>query len=134
MTKIIADDLGKEKAEELSEFIASHASESQIERHGTKVDVTGQTNKSIKFMINKFLRKFKLDEYGVLDTSGVFEIVHTKDKKHVEWKHENLKSSMPYSSLLANAQGRPLYAPWMRPSDLIEWHGRSPEKRLKKKK
>ncbi len=97
---------------------------SAVDNHGTSVDVNGLTNKRIKFLLRKFIHSKGLTEFGVLDTAGVFQIIHLKPEEKKENMHENLKASMPYSPLLANTQGRPLYAPWMKPSDMIEWQSK----------
>ena len=124
MTKIFVKDLGKDLGSALVEFMIASNPKGEVDNHGTSVDVNGLTNKKIKFLLHKFLHTKGLNEFGVLDTAGVFEVIHLKPEETKEHKHENLKASMPYSPLLANAKGRPLYAPWMRPSDLIEWQSK----------
>jgi len=121
LTRILAADLGKDLTSALAEFMTASIPKGEVDNHGTSVDVKGLTNKKIKFLLHKFLHAKGLNEFGVLDTAGVFEVVHIKQEGKKEHKHKNLKASMPYSPLLANTQGRPLYAPWMKTSDLIEW-------------
>jgi len=124
LTKILTEDLGKDLASALAEFMTASLPNGAVDIHGTSVDVNGLTNKKIKFLLHKFLHSKGLTEFGVLDTAGVFEIIHLKPEQKKEHVHENLKASMPYSPLLANTQGRPLSAPWMKPSDLIEWQSK----------
>jgi hypothetical protein len=46
--------------------------------HGRSIEVTGLSNKRVKFLLHKFLHVNHLSGYGVLDTAGSFEIVHVK--------------------------------------------------------
>ena len=50
----------------------------QIIQHKKIVEVTGLTNKKIKFLLHKFLYTRHLTDYGVVDTAGNFEIVDLK--------------------------------------------------------
>ena len=120
MTKIIVEDLGKDLASALTEFMRASSPTGAVDIHATSVDVNGLTNKKIKFLLHKFLHTKGLNEFGVLDTAGVFEIIHLKPEAKREQKHENLKASMQHPPLLANTRGRPLNAPRMKPSDFIE--------------
>jgi hypothetical protein len=56
-------------------------SSGQVTQHKKLVEVTGLTNKKIKFLLHKFLYIRHLPDYGVLDTAGNFEIVHLKPEK-----------------------------------------------------
>lgn len=119
MTKIFVKDLGKDLAAALAEFIKASSPKGKIDSHETNFDVNGLTNKKLKFLLHKFLHTKGLNDYGVLDTAGVFEIIHIKPEEKKEHTHENLKASTPHSPLLASTKGRPLYAR-MKPSDLME--------------
>jgi hypothetical protein len=124
LTKIFTEDLGKDLASALAEFMMASLPSGAVDIHGNIVDLNGLTNKKIKFLLHKFLHSKGLTEFGVIDTAGVFKIIHLKPEEKKEHTNENLKASMPYSPLLANTQGRPLYAPWMKPSDMIEWQSK----------
>jgi len=120
LTKILVEHLGEDLASALTEFMKASSPTGAVDIHGTSVDVNGLTNKKIKFLLHKFLHTKGLNEFGVLDTAGVFQVIHLKPEGKHHQKHENMKASMPHPPLLANTRGRPLNAPRMKPSDLIE--------------
>ena len=128
-SKIVAD-LEKDQVSQLVHYMTGLSS-GQFVQHGKNIDAFGLPRKKLKFLLHKFLHTQHLTDYGVLDTSGIFEIIHITPEKKKPVKHENLKASMPFDPYTANAHGRPLYAPWMKPSGLVEWQGKPP---LDKKK
>lgn len=127
-SKVVADDLSKDQVSETIQYVLG-MSTGTLRQKGKAFEVEGLPRKKLKFLLHKFLHTRHLDDYGVLDTSGVFEIVHIKPEKKKPMKHENLKASMPFDPYTANAHGRPLYAPWMNPSNLVEWQGKAPDKK-----
>src|SRR5438034_11614610 len=101
-------------------------SSGQIIQRKKIVEVSGLTNKKSKFLLHKFLYTRHLPGYGVLDTAGNFEIVHIKPEEKRTESHETLSPTMPYwepSSILPHT---------IKPSDMIEWQGRSEERRVGK--
>ncbi len=127
MTKVVADDLQDDEVSSLVEYLTT-LSGGQITQQKKIVDITGLTNKKIKFLLHKFLYTRHLPGYGVLDTAGNFEIVHIKPEEKRTESHETLNSTMPYwepSSILPHA---------VKPSDMIEWQGQPPSKKTGDKK
>jgi hypothetical protein len=127
MTKIVADDLQEDQVSSLVEYMTA-MSQGQITQHKKTIEVTGLTNKEIKFLLHKFLYTRHLQSYGVLDTAGNFEIVHLKpEEKHTE-QHETLSPTMDLRL--------PLVIPhWVQPSEMIEWQGQPPpSKKMRYKK
>jgi hypothetical protein len=127
LTRIVADDLQDDEVSSLVEYMTA-LSGGQITQHKKIVEVTGLTNTKIRFLLRKFLYTRHLPEYGVLDTAGNFEIVHIKPKEKRTEPHETLSPTMPYwetSSLLPHP---------VKPSDMIEWQGRAPPKRMRDKR
>lgn len=124
MTKVVADDLDNDQVSSLVEFITA-TSNAQLARHGKTFEVTGLTNKKIKFLLHKFLYTKHLADYGVLDTAGNFEIVHTKQDEKRTDQHETLSPTMP------SLYGIPHP---VKPSDMIEWQGQPPTKRTRYRK
>ena len=123
MTRIGADDLQNEEVCSLVEYMTAMSSGQIIQRKKI-VEVSGLTNKKIKFLLHKFLYTRHLPGYGVLDTAGNFEIVHIKPEEERTESHETLSPTMPYwepSSLLPHP---------VKPSDMVEWQGQPPPKRL----
>jgi len=98
----------------------------QITQHKRVVEVTGLTNTKIKFLLHKFLYSRHLTGYGVLETSGNFEIVHLKPEEKESEQRETLSPTMAV----------PLAAipHWVKPSDTVEWAGQPPPKRTRDKK
>src|SRR5438876_8150081 len=93
MTRVVADDLQDDEVSSLVEFMTPMSS-GQIIQHKKILQVSGLTNKKIKFLLRKFLYSRHLTGYGVLDTAGNFEIVHLKpEEKHTE-QHETLSPTM----------------------------------------
>jgi hypothetical protein len=101
-------------------------SSGQVSQHKKIIEVTGFTNKKIKFLLHKFLYTRHLAEYGVLDTAGNFEIVHLKQE---EKKLEQRETLSPTMALPLTAIPH-----WVQPSDTIEWEGQPPPKRTRDKK
>jgi hypothetical protein len=103
-------------------------SSGQVTQHKKIIEVTGLTNKKIKFLLHKFLYTRHLPDYGVLDTAGNFEIVHLKPEEKQPERHETLSPTMDVRL--------PLVIPhWVQPSDMIEWQGQPPPlKKMRYKK
>ncbi len=97
----------------------------QLARHGKTVEVTGLTNKKVKFLLHKFLYTRHLPDYGVLDTAGNFEIVHIKQEEKRTEQHETLSPTMP------SLYGIPHP---VKPTDMIEWQGQPPTKKIRDRK
>src|SRR6266704_5937790 len=93
MTKVVADDLHDDEVSSLVEYMTA-MSAGQISQHNKIVEVTGLTNKKIKFLLHKFLYTRHMPNYGVLDTAGNFEIVHLKPEKKQSEQHETLTPRM----------------------------------------
>ena len=127
MTTVVADDLQDCEVSSLVEYLTA-LSGGQITQHKKIVEITGLTNKKIKFLLHKFLYTRHLPGYGVLDTAGNFEIVHIKPEEKQTDQHETLSPTMDVRL--------PVVIPhWVQPSDMIEWQGQAPPKtkRLKRK-
>ncbi len=123
---IVVDDLDSDEVSSLVEYMTAMSS-GQMVQHKKIIKVNGLTNKKIKFLLHKFLYTRQLAGYGVLDTAGNFEIVHLKpEEKHTE-QHETLSPTMDVRS--------PVVIPhWVQPSDMIEWEGEPPPKKMRYKK
>ena len=99
----------------------------QVTQHKKIIELTGLTNKKIKFLLHKFLYTRHLTDYGVLDTAGNFEIVHLKPEKKQTEQHETLSPTMDVRL--------PVVIPhWVQPSDMIEWQGQPPPRKMRDKK
>ena len=129
MTQIVADDLQDDEVSSLVEYMTAMSS-GQVTQHKKIIEVTGLTNKKIKFLLHKFLYTRHLAGYGVLDTAGNFEIVHLKPEETQVEQHETLSPTMLPESIGLGGLPR-----WGKPSDMIEWQGQAPPKtkRLKRK-
>ena len=129
LTRIVADDLQNDEVSSLVEYMTAMSS-GQVTQHKKIIEVTGLTNKKIKFLLHKFLYTRHLTGYGVLDTAGNFEIVHLKpEEKQVE-QRETLSPTMLPESIGLGGLPR-----WGKPSDMIEWQGqRPPLKKIRYKK
>src|SRR2546425_9798827 len=127
MTKVVADDLQNDEVSSLVKYMTA-LSTGQITQHKKIVEITGLTNKKIKFLLHKFLYTRHLPGYGVLDTAGNFEIVHIKPEEKQTEQHETLSPTMDVRL--------PVVIPhWVQPSDMIEWQGqRPPLKKIRYKK
>ena len=118
MTQIVADDLQNDEASSLVEYITAMSS-GQLTQHKKIIDVTGLTNKKIKFLLHKFLYTRHMQQYGVLDTAGNFEIVYLKPEKKQTELHETLTPTMEIRV--------PVVIPhWVQPSDIVEWEAQPP--------
>ena len=118
LTQIAADELQNDEVSSLMEYMTAMSSR-QVSQHKKIIEVTGLTNKKIKFLLHKFLYTRHMQEYGVLDTAGNFEIVHLKPEKKQSDQQETLTPTM--------VLGLPLVIPhWVQPSDMIEWEGQPP--------
>ena len=126
MTTVVADDLQDCEVSSLVEYLTA-LSGGQITQHKKIVEITGLTNKKIKFLLHKFLYTRHLPGYGVLDTAGNFEIVHIKPEEKQTEQHETLSPTMDVRL--------PVVIPhWVQPSDMIEWEGEPPPKKMRYKK
>ena len=126
MTRIVADDLQGDEVTSLVEYMTA-MSTGQIGQHKKVIEVDGLTNKKIKFLLHKFLYTRHLSDYGILDTSGNFEIVHLKPEEKRTEQHETLSPTMDLRL--------PVVIPhWVQPSDMIEWQGQPPSKKTRDKK
>ena len=124
LTRIVADDLQNDEA--LVEYRTA-MSGGQVTQHKKIIEVTGLTNKKIKFLLHKFLYARHLPDYGILDTAGNFEIAHLKPEEKQSEEHETLSPTMDVRL--------PVVIPhWVQPSDMIEWQGQPPPERLRNKK
>src|SRR5207245_11751323 len=123
MTRVVADDLQDDEVSSLVEFMTPMSS-GQIIQHRKILQVSGLTNKKIKFLLRKFLYTRHLAGYGVLDTAGNFEIVHLKpEEKHTE-QHETLSPTMDVRL--------PVVIPhWVQPCDMIELEGEADPKKMR---
>ncbi|HWY27967.1 MAG TPA: hypothetical protein VNW25_01780 [Candidatus Sulfotelmatobacter sp.] len=128
MTQIVADDLQNDEVSSLVEYMTALSS-GQVSQHKKIIEVTGLTNKKIKFQLNKFLYTRRLSDYGVLDTAGNFEIVHLKPEKKQGEQHETLSPTMDVQSVGLGSIPR-----WAPPSDMIEWEGQPPPEMRRRKK
>jgi len=80
--------------------------------HGKSIEVAGLSSRRVKFLLRRFLYVNHLSGYGVLDTSGSFEIVHIMpETREEEGEREPLKPAM---------SPPPVYHP-VTPSDMIGW-------------
>ncbi len=126
MTKVVADDLQDDEVSSLVEYLTA-LSGGQITQRKKILDITGLTNRKIKFLLHKFLYTRHLSDYGILDTSGNFEIVHLKPEEKRTEQHETLSPTMDLRL--------PVVIPhWVQPSDMIEWQGQPPSKKTRDKK
>jgi hypothetical protein len=126
LTQIVADDLQNDEVSSLVEYMTA-VSSGQVTQNKKLVEVTGLTNKKIKFLLHKFLYTRHLPDYGVLDTAGNFEIIHLKPEKEQSRQHETLSPTMDLRL--------PLVIPhWVQPSDMIEWEGQPPPKKMRYRK
>lgn len=129
MTKIVADDLQNDEVSSLVEYMTAE-SNGQIVQRKKLVEVTGLSNKKVKFFVNKFLYSRHLSGYGVLETAGSFDIVRLKPEEKRTDRHETLSPTMLPESIGLGGLPR-----WGKPSDMIEWEGQPPptkKERIKK--
>ncbi len=128
MTKILASDLDNDQVSSLVEFLTAMSS-GQFVLHGKSIEVTGLSNRRVKFLVRKFLHVNHLSDYGVLDTAGSFEIVHIKpETRQAEeaQERETLKPTMPFWP--------PYNVHPVKPSDMIEWQQQPPTKKTRDRK
>ena len=126
LTRIVADDLQGDEVTSLVEYMTA-MSTGQIAQHKKVIEVDGLTNKKIKFLLHKFLYTRHLSHYGILDTSGNFEIVHLKPEEKRTEQAETLSPTMDLRL--------PVVIPrWVQPSDMIEWQRQPPSKKTRDKK
>lgn len=126
MTRIITVDLQNDQVTSLVDYMTA-MSTGQISQHKKVIEVTGLTNKKVKFLLHKFLYTRHLADYRVLETSGNFEIVHLKLEEKRPEQHETLSPTMDVRY--------PVVIPrWVQPSDMIEWQGQPPPKKTRDKR
>ncbi len=99
----MADDLGKSLVAALLQFLAFKYQD-PIVKHGTEIQLGGSDTKEVKLLLHKFLHHKGLTDYGVLNHSGVLEIVHAKPD---EPKANQARDAQPYNALLATLQRPP---------------------------
>ncbi len=128
MTKIVADDLQNDEVSSLVEYMTA-VSSGQIAQHKKLVEVTGLSNKKIKFLVKKFLYSRHLSGYSVLETAGNFDIVRLKPEEKRTEQHETLSPTMLPESIGLGGLPR-----WGKPSDMIEWEGQPPPTRKERYK
>jgi hypothetical protein len=128
LTQIVCDDLQNDDVSSLVEYVTAMSS-GQVTQHKNVIEVTGLTNKKIKFLLHKFLYTRHLLDYGVLDTAANFEIVHLKPEKKQSEQHETLSPTMDVQSVGLGSIPR-----WVQPSDMIEWQGKPPPTKTRYKK
>ena len=127
MTRIVADDLENDEVSSLVEYMTA-ISGGQVFQRKKILEVTGLTNKKIKFLLHKFLYTRHLPDYRVLDTAGNFEIVHLRPEKKESEQHETLSPTMLPESIGLGGLPR-----WGKPSDMIQWEGKPPPTRTRNK-
>ena len=128
MTKVLTDDLDSVQISSLVEFSRSMSS-GQFVLRGKSIEVTGLSNKRVKFLLRKFLHANRLSEYRVIDTTAALEIVRIKpekgEKKRTK-KSAPLKHPVPYGPPVPLA---------IRPELRVEWQGKPlPEKKHYRKR
>jgi len=128
LTKIVADDLQNDEVSSLVEYMTA-VSSGQIAQHKKLVEVTGLSNKKIKFLVKKFLYSRHLSGYSVLETAGNFDIVRLKPEEKRTEQHETLSPTMLPESIGLGGLPR-----WGKPSDMIEWEGQPPPTRKERYK
>jgi hypothetical protein len=114
LTKVLADDLDNNQFSSLIEFMKS-APIGKLARRGKRIEIDGLTNKKVKFLLNKFLHINHLSEYGVVDTTAAFEIVHIKPEPERLEKRGPLKHPVPYGPYLPCV---------VKPRLRVEWQGK----------
>jgi hypothetical protein len=121
LTKVLADDLENQQVSSLVEFVTA-MSNGQFVLRGKSIEVTGLSNKRVKFFLRKFLHVNRLSEYRVLDTTAALEIVRIKPEegKKKTKKPAPLKHPVPYGPPIPCA---------IRPELRVEWQGKPPPKK-----
>jgi hypothetical protein len=126
LTRVLAEDLEDNQFSSLVEFLRSR-SNGKFARHGKRIEITGNTNKRVKFLLQKFLHANRLSEYRVLDTTAALEIVRIKPERD-DKKMKNrapLKHPVPYGPPIPCA---------IRPELRVEWQGKPPPKKTRYRK
>jgi hypothetical protein len=127
MSRVVAYDLENDQVSSLVEFMKA-ASSGQFVLRGKSIEVTGLSNKRVKFLLRKFLHANRLSEYRVLDTTAALEIVRIKpekgEKKRTK-KSAPLKHPVPYGPPVPLA---------IRPELRVEWQGKPPPKKVHSRK
>jgi hypothetical protein len=127
LTQIVADDLQNDEVSSLVDYMTAMSS-GQVSQQKKIIEVTGLTNKKIKFLLHKFLYTRHLPEYGVLDMAGNFEIVHLKPEINQSEQHETPSPTMDVQSVGLGSIPR-----WVQPSDTIEWEGQ-PRREMRRRR
>jgi hypothetical protein len=107
LTRVLAEDLEDNQFSSLVEFLRSR-SNGKFARHGKRIEITGNTNKRVKFLLQKFLHANRLSEYRVLDTTAALEIVRIKPERD-DKKMKNrapLKHPVPYGPPIPARSGQ----------------------------
>jgi hypothetical protein len=121
LTRILAEDLEDKQFSSLVESLRSR-SNGKFARHGKRIEITGKTNKRVKFLLQKFLHANRLSEYRVLDTTAALEIVRIRPEKEKMKKPSPLKHPVPYGPPIPCA---------IRPELRVEWQGKPPPKKTR---
>jgi hypothetical protein len=101
-------------------------SDKKFARRGKRVEVTGLTNKKVKFLLHKFLHTNHLSEYRVLERGNTLEIVHIKPEPERRMRESlPLKHPVPY--------GIPVPC-FVKPRLAVEWQGKPPPRKARSKK
>jgi len=128
LTRIVADDLENDEVSSLVEYMTA-VSSGEVSQRKKILEITGLTNKKIKFLLHKFLYTRHLPDYRVLDTGGNFELVHLRPEKRQNEQGETLSPTMLPGSIGLGGLPR-----WGKPSDMIEWEGKPPQTKSRYKK
>ncbi len=124
MTKILADDLENSQVASLVEFMRSASS--GIDSRGKEIEITGLTNKKVKFLLHKFLHANHLSEYNVLARADTFEIIRISPEAKSR-EDERLKHPTPFVLI-------PPPPTAVKPRLVIEWQGKPPAKKRRSRK
>jgi hypothetical protein len=103
-------------------------SDKKFVRRGKRVEVTGLTNKKVKFLLHKFLHTNHLTKYSVLATADTFQIVRVESEEKQAEEDEPLKRPTPIWV--------PIHPPptAVEPSLVIEWQGQPPRNKIRSKR
>ena len=104
------------------------ASNGKSARRGKRIEITGLTNKKIKFLLHKFLHVNHLSDYEVINTTAAFEIARIKPEPEKIEKRGPLKHPVPYGPQLPYLSGV------VKPRLRVEWQGKPPPKKARSKR
>lgn len=127
LAKVLADDLENDQVTSLVGFLKT-ASNGKSARRGKRIEITGLTNKKIKFLLHKFLHVNHLSDYEVINTTAAFEIARIKPEPEKIEKRGPLKHPVPYGPQLPYLSGV------VKPRLRVEWQGKPPPKKARSKR